>query len=367
MIEADEHYILVSNPKNHEDYGEKIVLMVVTFGACLPLFFFGFSHEPYFELWLVIAGLICLIIGLITLKNVLNLTTLKIGRTVILVKSIIGKPIVINRQDLISFHERHLEEKSKNRVYKWNELVFFTKEDHITVSSKIHPDYNKIKLILTKDLPDFFNGPLYRKKGKIERKKLGALKLFVWGLLCISFPILKFLYIKRIASDINYDQLMEIKGVVKVYPETLTSSKPRKDIGLKFELKEYPDFEFKVYESYFMFNDYSDFRSSVYMNKEVILYISLDEYRKKISKESPIKFNDKYFDFNSIRVFGAKVNDRQMRRIKIASGNDPGQIEFNYLNSAIMYLLVGLFALFMYLGTQRWREYKDLLIEEEEI
>lgn len=370
MTEIEEHDILVSNPVNHESFGEKIVILVVIWGASITFFFFGFTHQPYMEFWLVIPGFILLIIGLINLRKILSLKTFKITDTTLYSTSKIGKSVIINRNEIVSFHERNLEEKSKNSVYKWNELAFFTAREFITVSSRIHPDYKKIKSILTNDLPDFFNGPLYRQREKIERKKASAIRLFVWGIFFISFPILKAIYIRYMASDMKYDQLTEIKGVISTYPEILTTGKQKKEVGVKFELKEYPNFEFKLYEDYFDSFSYRNFKSGLYSGREIALEMSLDEYKKKFSEELPIKFNDKYVSFNSITVFGGKYGDneltRELKRIRIKPANSASQIELNYLNSAIMYLLVGLFAAFMYIGTQQWREYKELLIESEE-
>ncbi|MFD2523240.1 hypothetical protein [Emticicia soli] len=162
MIDTNEKYILISSPVNHENFGSRIVLLVVLFGVSLTFFFLGFSHEPYMAFGYVILGLICLIVTLIVLRRVLNLEILKITKIAIFWESIRGKSIVINREDIVSFHEKHLEETSNKRVDKWDELLLFTKDDYITVSSKIHPDYKKVKLTLTAGLKDFLNDSLYR-------------------------------------------------------------------------------------------------------------------------------------------------------------------------------------------------------------
>ncbi|MFD2523239.1 hypothetical protein [Emticicia soli] len=190
------------------------------------------------------------------------------------------------------------------------------------------------------------------------------MKLFLLGFLCISFPFLKFFYFEYAASDMKYNQLTEIKGKIRPYSDVITESKPKKEIGLKFELNEYPNMEFKLYKEYFKDIDYKDFSNALYTDNEVILSISSDEYRKKFSEEIPIKFMDKYF--NSIQVFGAKFGNIEIKRIKIRPANNSKKNEFSYLDGVSSYLLIGISALFIYLGTQHWREYKKLLDEDKE-
>ncbi len=192
------------------------------------------------------------------------------------------------------------------------------------------------------------------------------LYLFVALTIIISCPFLNFFYKKYIKSDIIDKDLMEIKGTIARKPEIITNGKSRTEVGFKIELKEFPYFEYSFYigrlETKSM---YEDFKNIMIKGSHVGIYISTDEYKKKISKEIPIKFNDKYFGYNDIKTFGAKYQQFDWKNEVSCEeeeeknkGNDTDIFTPSYY--IFFYIWIGSIAILMIFISQKWNEYRIL-------
>ncbi|WP_300673564.1 hypothetical protein [Soonwooa sp.] len=112
-----------------------------------------------------------------------------------------------------------------------------------------------------------------------------------------------FTFTQECTKQKNLDDLSEIKkfGYVKItgtYKDYETIGKGNTNIW--FHLYEFPKFDFSPI-------DFSEDKSRYYnlnsSGEKVVFYISPNEYKKKIIKTVPLKFYDRYFLYNEIKVY----------------------------------------------------------------
>ncbi|MHA3044695.1 hypothetical protein JSO61_005055 [Riemerella anatipestifer] len=128
-----------------------------------------------------------------------------------------------------------------------------------------------------------------------------------WNYLVPSFIVILgicfFIFTQRSFRSQKQDNLEAIKkyGYVKIlgtYKNYETIGKNSSDIWL--HLYEYPKFDFSPI-------DFSQDKTKYYNLKKkgenIVIYISPNEYKKKIEKTIPLKFYDKYFGYNVITVY----------------------------------------------------------------
>ena len=128
-------------------------------------------------------------------------------------------------------------------------------------------------------------------------------KKYIIPIILISIGIYFFVFTQNCFKQKENDNLIEIKkyGYVKIsgtYKDYETIGKGNTDIW--FHLYEYPKFDFSPI-------DFSKDKSKYYNLKsngeKVVIYISPNEYKKKIEKSIPLKFYDKFFRYNEITAY----------------------------------------------------------------
>jgi hypothetical protein len=194
-----------------------------------------------------------------------------------------------------------------------NNKIFFSEEYYRkeTRDSVIHTRKLKIqlpekKITFYKDEDSNYDKVLYHCKEKYthSNKKTINYKSFIITVLITCLGIYFLIFTVKSFEKKKQDNLKSIKefGYIKLEG----TFQDYKNIGksstyILIQLKEYPEFDFSPIA---LIQDSSDFNNKLSTKGEkIILYISPNEYRKKIKKNIPQNFYDKYFSYNEITVY----------------------------------------------------------------
>lgn len=188
MTEIEEKPVLVSSPFNSETFLGLIVLLIALFVSATVFLLIGFTNEPTIDESTILFGIICLILFIIAFFYTLNLNVLTITTESVKLKGIIGKGWEIERKKLISFNEEHM--KTRRRTGKeWDELVLYTDKGFFRIVSSSYGDYEKIKEILTRELPKHANKVIDAKSKELNESLWASRILVALGIACIISPI----------------------------------------------------------------------------------------------------------------------------------------------------------------------------------
>lgn len=119
----------------------------------------------------------------------------------------------------------------------------------------------------------------------------------------ISIGLYFFIFTQKSLEKQRQDNLQEIKknGYIKIsgtYKDYETIGKNNTEIWL--HLYEYPKFDFSPIDFSKDKPRYYNLKAS---GENIVMFISPNEYKKKIEKSIPLKFYDKYFQYNVITAY----------------------------------------------------------------
>ena len=364
----DKNYLVRGNPFSNSVFLYKSLFFYCLFILSAYFIYLGISSEPFISFReILIGGTAIIIILIIAVYDIKDRYFIKVTTSQILLKNIFGSKIIIERSEVLSYFERKRIKREKGgRLDSWLELKLYLENSSYIFSSKEYSNYAQIKTVLTKNIPS-----LVRTLTPLEDDRQDYLlalrgRLFrrgFWIILVLIFPFVKHFYKKYTKSDISYEKLIELRGKIAEYPDLLTSGKYDTEYGFNIKLEGFSSFNFVyVIEDFSSKNDYNVFRDKIKKGETIGIYISKDEYEKKISHEKQIKFNDKYFDFNEIKAFGAKYNGIDLktygywRRKKVEIDEDDKD-PLTLYNYAFMYIYIGILAFLLIYFSQDLREY----------
>ncbi|MFK7937422.1 MAG: hypothetical protein AB8G22_28160, partial [Saprospiraceae bacterium] len=142
---------------------------------------------------------------------------------------------------------------------------------------------------------------------------------------------------------VEYAHLVEIEGTV-VKPIEIKESgkrKKRKSRYINIALEEYPKFEFSLGGHRYKATNAKELIVNVQQGERIKMKILNDQFQKKLTKEVPMTFWDKSFDYRSISIYG--LSDDQTSYFNLNKFNKYQKADRNYW---AMYILLG-FGLFV--------------------
>ena len=238
----------------------------------------------------------------------------------------------LKREISISEIESYKEIEKENKHSKWKDLTIFTKDSKYTISSSSHSNYEFLKEKLTKG----------KKKNSYAEKmwhyKMGRRYGIGFSIIGIIFLLLfGRMYMKK-DLEISQDQLTKIEGtVVKNIEVKRTGKRNRnKNRQIEIELEEYPKFKFKLGENGLNATRVNELVSNVQKGEKIEIEIYTDQLQKKLTKEIPMDFWDKSFNYRIIGIYG--INDEQNSYFNL---NQFNRNKIEDRNSWAMYLLLG--------------------------
>ena len=275
-------------------------------------------QDEYPQLVGLILGLICVLMGLLSLVGLFFIEKVVLKKNELLILSFGGRmKKKIHLTEIESYKEIEKESKSS----KWKELTVFTKKSKYTIYSHTFSNYEDFKKVLT-------NG---KKKNEFAEKlwqykitKRNGIGFLIGGILFLL--IFGNVHIKK-NQEVQIEDLSTISGTVLEKIEIKQSGKRNRNRSIELKLKEYPKFIFKIRSIGLRATNTYSLISNVEVGEKLELDILTDQYQKKITKEFPLNFWDKSINYRWITIYGIsdEINDyfslRNFNRIRTEDSN----------------------------------------------
>lgn len=188
-----------------------------------------------------------------------------------------------------------IERTKKDKYSTWYELTVFNDTGKHMISSYLYSNYDEMKSALVN-----YGYRNVEKEQLIERKKGKRASIILFSIGVALLSLCMFFYFKKPKPDIVSAQLKMISGLLDNEPKVIKGSKGER--SLELELKNYPEFEFKISGSTFSATYAEDFVNNVKIGDSIFLNIDSAEYGKKISNTIPLGFFDKTVGYKHIGV-----------------------------------------------------------------
>jgi len=241
----------------------------------------------------------------------------------------------LKREISLSEIKSYKEIEKENKNSKWKDFTIFTKDSKYVISSSLHSNYEilKKKLIKGKKKNSYAEKMWHYKMGRrygIGFSIVGILFLMFFGRM----------YLKK-DLDISAEMLVKIEGKVINDVEIKKSGKRNRSRSIEIGLEEYSKFKFKLGGNGLNATRVNSLLKNVQKGDRIEAEILKDQFQKKISKEVPLGFWDKSFNYRIIGIYG--LNDEQNNYFDL---NQFNRNKKSGRNSWAMYLLLG-FSFFM--------------------
>lgn len=295
---------------------------------------------PYPQLTEICLGGLFGIFGLISIVSIYSFNSIEIYSDHFKVISIFGKTKKIVYLGDIS---HWIEIEKENKEMKWYDLIIFTPNTKVKVTSLLYKNYPELKRSLVKKIQrDILHQRNWHRKRSLIA---GVVLLLVGGIVVFSAY---FLYSDEI-NDTSSFELHTITDIIINKAEISAGAKGSRSVQIK--LKKYPTFKFDIagvgYEAMFS----SEYVSNVKIGDTLKIEILKDDYQMKLAKEKPLGFWDKTIDYFHINVYG--LRDKKSNYLSLsdyidAKNNDmPG-----------FWILVGFLGMFIS-GSGSYKMYKN--------
>lgn len=287
----------------------------------------------YPQIGMAILGLLFFLFGIYIFIYLLNINHLQVQNGNIEVFSLFKNlRQVIPLSSIVSFSE--IDKETKNS--SWTELVLYTNEDVFKISSGTYSNYQELKRRIT-------IGKNENKQAKIDWKnKLN--RKYGYGFSIVGAVFLLFfgiLYLQR-NNVLTNDDLSQIEGTVSTKLEIKKSGKRKRTLSIPINLNEYPDFKFRLDGLRFKSTKDSLLLTNVKVGEKISISLLTKQLKKKITKEVPLSFWDKYNNYEAITIYG--ITDANMKYFDLHKYNELNKSD---KNSGSLKLLIG-FSLFLF-------------------
>lgn len=364
----DKNYLVKGNPFTNSSFFYKAVFFYIILILSIYFIYLGLSHKPFLSLEEILIGSFMISLLLIfTYFDVKDRYFLKVTSDQILLKNIFGKSMIVDRSKILSFFERKRVIKEKRKeVETWLEVKLYLESSSYVFSEKEYRNYTHIKTVITQSLPSLVRtlSPADDdRQDYIQELKGRLLRRGFWIIVVMLFPFAKHFIVKYTKSDISYEKLIELRGSVAEYPEIIKAGKAEVEKGFTLKLVGFQHFNFFFEKEKFdNIETYKNFRDALKKGEVIGIYMSKDEYKKKISLERKLNFNDKYFDYSEIKTFGAKYSNTDIKtydywRRKKNEDDEDDKDPLTLYNYAFMYIYIGILAFHLIYFSQDLREY----------
>jgi hypothetical protein len=314
-------------------------LAVVVIGSiCLVLgspYLMYLAFVPkYFDLLILSIGIficLCGVLGLVTTPYYFPKVVIQ-NNLVTIDYRIKSKSFLI--EEITNFECHH--HVGEYGLYSYDELTIYLRQEKIKLYSNAFNNFEDLKKILTDN----------KKEGKPDDAKKT-----IWGfliLLAICLPVSYWVIGSFLNPDsdlVNRNDLTEVTGTLKFKPETMREGKYEKKIELN--LVEYPDFNFKIGSIAFDVTSISNFLFDVNQGDTVMLYITKDDFNKKLKELIPMTFWEKHLHHEMVDIYELRNKNYQYLTLD----------DYNSSHSSNTYGLKWVFLLFA-IGLLYWAFYE---------
>lgn len=292
----------------------------------------SFSDEFGQVIGMILGGFFGLA-GIASLFSILSIENLVFEHKKLKIYSLTGK---LKREISISDIESYKEIEKKGGHVSHTDLIIFTKDFNYTISSLLHTNYERLKKKLTKGkkknsyAQKMWHYKIQRRYG-IGFSTLGILLLLFFGNM----------YLKK-NSDILPENLAKIEGTVLKDIEIKKYGERKSSRIIEIELAEYPKFKFELGGYGLTATRVKRLLANVLKGDKMEIEILKDQFQKKITKEVPLRFWDKSFNYRIISIYGLK--DEQNSYFDLNQFNKNKKSDNN---SGAIYIFLG-FSLFIF-------------------
>lgn len=240
---------------------------------------------------LTFASIFFVLLGNVFYFSLTNMFTIRIFENTTEFRNVFGKAKVIPNSK-ITFSE-----------------TYFVREKGVISNDvqtlKLEIKFQNKKITLYKDEEENYNSLIKYCKENYSRFVDETINYwnYVIPTIIISLGIYFFIFTQNSFKKQKQDNIEQIQkyGYVKIsgtYKDYETIGKGNTEIW--YHLFEYPKFDFSPTE---FARDKSKFYNLKTKGEKITIFISPNEYKKKIEKTVPLKFYDKYFQYNVITAY----------------------------------------------------------------
>lgn len=256
--------------------------------------------DIYLEMFELIIGITIGIFGLYKLIKYSHIKTVKVTDEILTVKSIFGfRSHEIYLTDIVDWSETKKKERDRS---SWIELLIVTKTKSYKISTLFFRNYPELKEAIFKGEQKKLIVPNTK-----TNKKIPVIVLSVF-LGCVTL-LISYSISTKTSSQISEHDLTTIKQVLTEDIEVVKST--RNPPFIKLELKDYPEYNFIIDGKNACTATFSYMlETTVKIGDTLFVDIETEQYKKKITKEKPLDFFEKYGGYRKISVYGLRDKKR---------------------------------------------------------
>lgn len=263
-------------------------------------------QEEYPQIIGVAIGFLFGLFGFISIFSLLFINRYVLDKEKLVLKSIFNFPKkVVYIKDIVSFNEI----EKHNNSGKWKVLTIFTKHHKVKITSSIVSNYTLFKNRLTSN----------KSRNEYSERLWGirVMHRYGWGFLAFGVVfILLFLKIYTTPhKDILADQLTMVIGTVSEDLKINNEGRKRAK-SIYIDLDQFPGFIFHISGSSFHASDSEGITSNISSGDEIQIDILSETNSKKLTKTEALTFWDKTINYNSIKIFGLRKDNREFLKLK---------------------------------------------------
>ncbi|WP_131777617.1 hypothetical protein [Chryseobacterium sp. JAH] len=208
-----------------------------------------------------------------------------------------------DKTELINFFGKKILVPN-NKIYFSEEYYRKETKDSVVHTLKLEVQFPDKKITFYKDEEPNYDEVINYCKNKYTQsnKKIINYRFYIIPLLIICSGLLFFLFTRNCYKKQEQDNIVSIRdfGYIKLEGTFKDYKNKGKSTKIVLHLKEYPKFEFSPVDSL----QYSpNFYSKLNEGSTVNIYITHNEYYKKIKKTIPPNFYDTYFNYTEIKIY----------------------------------------------------------------
>lgn len=196
---------------------------------------------------------------------------------------------------ILAHNERH----ESGRGGAFNELTIYLSENWFAIRSNEFKDYDHLKEVFTQ-----YGQPIpYRMVLTVSERN--QFRWLIGGMVGLIGMAIAFGYLAHNPADPNPAQLISVTDVADQVRESKVKGRSK---GVTIRLRAFPGFDFYVSRRNYDVR-LETLATTIMPNEPVTLLIRQSDFRKKLRKNEPLTFGDKYVDYNRVMVFGVNQGD----------------------------------------------------------
>jgi len=208
---------------------------------------------------------------------------------------------------------------------------------------KVRKNQKKVAIIRGKE-KDLLKPNIKKRNTKLE---IGIL----FGLSCI-FLIGSYISFENSKTILSTQDITTLRQIVTTKIKIDTPAKGGSTI--KLSLKEYPNFDFEINGNAYSASYADNLISNVKVGDTLFVDIKTDEFKKKLTKENPLRFFDKTINYKLIYVYG--LRDKNETYLTLSDYNKERETDATLVSWISLLLGLGLLAYSFYETRKRMKK-----------